>query len=109
MTRFCKNHLALPFLLLSISFASGQTSFKMKYTNSAIFSGIEVGSKGVKLSVVEIGKGAQEQGAFNILKDTSVNTDFITFNQPTFTATLNGLHGLFNTAVEKYHIDPSSL
>ena len=88
---------------------NAQTSFKTKYVNSAIYTGIEVGSKGVKLSIVEIGKGAQEQGAFNILKDSSVNTDFISFTPATFTATLNGLQGLYNAALEKYHIPASSL
>src|SRR5204862_2219194 len=63
-----------------------------------------VGSKGVKLSVLEIGKNAKTSGAFNILKDTSVNTDFISFSQPTFQATLNGLYGLYTTATKEYKI-----
>ena len=33
------------------------------------------------MSVIEIGKNAQSNGAFNILKDTSVNTDFISFSE----------------------------
>jgi len=97
--------------ILAFSFIglNAQTSFKTKYVNSAIYTGIEVGSKGVKLSIVEIGKGAQEQGAFNILKDSSVNTDFISFTPATFTATLNGLQGLYNAAIEKYNIPSGSL
>src|SRR5437773_10382407 len=67
-----------------------------------------MGSKRVKLSVVEIGKNAQSNGAFNILKDTSVNTDFISFSQPTFSATLNGLYNLYSTAVKQYKI-PSKM
>jgi hypothetical protein len=31
------------------------------------------------MSMVELGKNAQSNGSFNILKDTSVNTDFISF------------------------------
>lgn len=88
---------------------NAQTSFKTKYVNSAIYTGIEVGSKGVKLSIVEIGKGAQEQAAFNILKDSSVNTDFISFTPATFTATLNGLEGMYNAALAKYNIPATSL
>ena len=61
------------------------------------------------MSIVEIGKGAQEQGAFNILKDSSVNTDFISFTPASFTATLNGLQGLYNAAIEKYNIPSGSL
>ena len=96
-------------LLFGFSSATAQTSFKKKYVNSSIYTGLEVGSKGVKMSIVEIGKGAQEQGAFNILKDSTVNTDFISFTPSTFSATLNALYGLYFAALNKYHISPSSL
>ena len=56
------------------------------------------------MSIIEIGKNAQSSGAFNILKDTSVNTDFISFSEPTFTATLNGFCNLFSTATRDYQI-----
>jgi hypothetical protein len=102
--------LSLAVLLLCCALiATSQTNFKKKYINSAIYTGIEVGSKGVKMSIVEIGKGAQEQGAFNILKDTSINTDFISFTPATFSATLNGLTSLYSTALNKYNIPTSSL
>ena len=83
-----------------------QTSFKLKYNNSAVYGGIEVGSKGVKMSVIEIGKNAQSRGAFNVLKDSSVNTDFISFNSPSFEATLDGMSGLYSTLTKNYRIDP---
>jgi hypothetical protein len=91
-------------LCFSINFISAQTSLKLKYNNSTVYSGIEVGSKGVKMSFVELGKNAQSNGAFNILKDTSVNTDFISFNDQTFSATLNALYGLYSTAQADYKI-----
>jgi len=81
-----------------------QSSLKLKYNNSTVYTGIEVGSKGVKMSMVELGKNAQSNGSFNILKDTSVNTDFISFNEPTFSATLNALCGLYATAQKDYKI-----
>jgi len=95
------------FLVLSGVVLQAQKSFKLKYNNSAVYGGIEVGSKGVKMSVIEIGKNAQSRGAFNILKDSSVNTDFISFNSPTFEATLDGMSGLYATLTKKYRIDPS--
>jgi len=58
----------------------------------------------VKMSFVELGKNAQTNGSFNILKDTSVNTDFISFSDPTFSATLNALYGLYTTAQGDYKI-----
>ncbi|WP_414521434.1 hypothetical protein, partial [Umezakia ovalisporum] len=54
-------------LLASISIAA-QTAFKTKFSKSNIYVGIEVGSKGVKMSVVEISKSPQTTGNFNILK-----------------------------------------
>src|SRR6185503_14318033 len=91
-------------LCLTINFLPAQTSLKLKYNNSTVYTGIEVGSKGVKMSLVELGKNAQSNGSFNILKDTSVNTDFISFSDPTFTATLNALYGLYTTAQGDYKI-----
>jgi hypothetical protein len=77
-----------------------QDQFKLKFNNSTVYTGIEVGSKGVKLSIVELGKNAQSNGSLNILKDSSINTDFISFNPSTFQATLNGLCRLYAAAKE---------
>ena len=91
-------------LCLSLNFLWAQSSLKLKYNNSTVYTGIEVGSKGVKMSMVELGKNAQSNGSFNILKDTSVNTDFISFTDPTFSATLDALYGLYTTAQKDYNI-----
>jgi len=92
-------------LCAAVNFLPAQTSsLKLKYNNSTVYTGIEVGSKGVKMSMVEIGKNAQSNGSFNILKDTSVNTDFISFNDPTFSSTLNALCGLYEAAQKNYNI-----
>ena len=96
--------LGIALLLLPASFLSAQTSLKLKYKNSTVYTGIEVGSKGVKMSMVELGKNAQSNGSFNILKDTSVNTDFISFNEATFAATLDALCGLYAAAQANYNI-----
>ena len=95
----------LAFLLFSNTLVVlAQNTVQPKYNNSSVYTGIEVGSKGVKMSIIEIGKNAQSTGAFNILKDTSVNTDFISFSDPTFTATLDGLYGLYTKATNEYKI-----
>jgi len=91
-------------LCLSLNTLWAQSSLKLKYTNSTVYTGIEVGSKGVKMSMVELGKNAQSNGSFNILKDTSVNTDFISFTDSTFSATLDALYGLYTTAQKNYNI-----
>ncbi len=91
-------------VLLSCFSVAGQSSLKPKYTNSTIYTGIEVGSKGVKMSVIEIGKNAQSSGSFNMLKDTSINTDFISFTPATSEATLKGLYDLYSKATKEYKI-----
>src|SRR5678815_2252973 len=98
------NHRLIPstHLTLSLNLLWAHSGLKLKYNNSTVYTGIEVGSKGVKMSMVELGKNAQSNGSFNILKDTSVNTDFISFNEPTFSATLNALCGLYATSPVSY-------
>ena len=84
--------------------SSAQTSASPKYSVPDLYAGIEVGSKGVKLSVIEMKKNAENGNTFSILKDTSFNTDFISFTQPTFDATANSFAGMFQTAVTKFNI-----
>ncbi len=91
-------------LVAGIYHSEAQTSLKLKYKNSTVYAGIEVGSKGVKMSLLEIGKNAKKNGAFHIVKDTSINTDFISFTKATFQATVNGMSTLYSTALNNYHI-----
>ena len=105
----CKTLILL--LLCSITGIAvfSQTSFNLKFKRSAVYAGIEVGSKGVKMTVIEIEKKADEAGNFNSLKDSSVNTDFISFNEPSFTATLNALTGLYQQALTIYKIPANNV
>src|SRR5450432_870564 len=91
-------------MLMGFHVLSAQQQVKLKYKNSNVYAGIEVGSKGVKLSILEIGKDAKKTGAFAILKDTSINTDFISFRHPNFDATLDGFYGLYNVALKDYQV-----
>lgn len=81
-----------------------QNSLRLKYKNSAIYAGIEVGAKGIKMSLLEVGKNAKKNGSFNVVKDTAVNTDFISFTDASFQATLNGLFKLYTAATTNYNI-----
>jgi hypothetical protein len=106
-----KSRLCLSFCILffSASLLHAQNSFKLKYSNSSVFAGLEVGSKGVKMSILEIGKNAQSRGAFNVLKDSSINTDIISFTQPTFHSTLQAMYDLYSIVVNQYKILPESV
>jgi hypothetical protein len=101
--------LTVTFSALIISGIVAQSSFKLKYENSAVYAGIEVGAKGVKMSILEIGRNAQKSGAFNILKDTSINSDFISFSPTTFDATLDALTDLYAKAAKEYHIQAENI
>lgn len=96
-------------ILISFFSLSAQNSARLQYDNSALYSGIEVGSKGVKMSLLEVGKNAKNSGSFNVLKDTSVNTDFISFSSPTFQATLSGLCNLYEIASKQYSIESDKI
>ncbi len=102
--------IALAALLITgcILISSAQTSTNPKF-KSTTYAGIEIGSKGVKMSIIEMGKNAIATGSFTTIKDTSVNTDFISFTPQTFTATVNSVTGLYKTAVNKYNMDPANV
>ncbi len=99
----------LVLILLSTFFVNAQNSFKLKYKNSSVYAGIEVGAKGVKMSIIEVGKNAQKSGAFNALKDTSVNSDFISFTPNSFKATNVALSSLYKKALTEYNINSKDI
>lgn len=87
---------------------SAQPTLKFKYKKSQLYSGIEVGSKGVKMSLVEVSRD-NENADFNILKDTSSNTDFISFTPETFSATVKAFAGMYLTAKQVYNIPSTKI
>ncbi len=107
---YSKRFTAIGILLFSIIFVSAQQStFNLKYQNSVVYAGIEVGAKGVKMSILEIGKNAQKSGAFNLIKDTSLNSDFISFSPTSFQATLIALTNLYTIAKTAYNIPAENI
>ena len=93
------------FSISSLSFSqNAQDKARIRFDNSSVYAGIEVGSKGIKLSVVDVDRNAKTGGAFTILKDTSVNTDFISFSSASSSATLKGLTELYTYTTEKLKI-----
>jgi hypothetical protein len=103
-----KHSLLSGLFIFSSLVSSAQNSTSLKFKNN-VYAGIEVGSKGVKMSIIEMGKNAAATGNFKALQDTAVNTDFISFTPQTFTATVNGLSGLYATAINKYNIPSANI
>ncbi len=103
-------HLISFLLILSIS--SGliaQNSYVANINNVKVYAGLEVGSKGVKMSVLEIENNSQEAGAYTVIKDTTINTDFISFTQPTYLATLAALNRLYEIAYKELKIPATNI
>ena len=100
-----KRFLLISFFILPAGLLlSAQPALKLNYKRSSVYAGIEVGSKGVKMSLIEMDKTPGTTSEYSIVGDTSVNTDFISFTPATFTSSLNAISGLYQTALHFYHI-----
>ncbi len=89
------------FFVLSLP---AQNSVVKPFLNANIYAGIEVGSKGVKMSFVELDKNAAAESDLKIIKDTTINTDFISFTTTSYQATLAALNKLYEIAVKQNKI-----
>lgn len=108
--RFMRQLIASGFSVMFLSlFVHAQNSNVQKYENSNAYAGIEVGSKGVKMSLLELDRSASGESEFRILKDTSINTDFISFTQSTYQATLGALNSLYEVASKQNKIPASNI
>lgn len=100
---------ALSLSLIFTLAAQAQNNVVQKYENSNVYAGIEVGSKGVKMSLLEVDKAGKETPELRILRDTTINTDFISFTQPTFQATAGALNQLYEIAVKQNKIPAANV
>ena len=108
--KYVKSPFYVLFLLsITILKANSQNSLTNNKIINNLYAGIEVGSKGVKMSLLEISKEGMIKGDYKVLKDTSVNTDFISFTNQTFKATLSGLCGLYKQASVYYQIPSENI
>ena len=95
-------------LYIQICFSSyAQTSVSSSNIPFKKIAGIEVGSKGVKLSVLE--RSLTNSNEFRLLKDSSINSDFISFTSTSYDATLNALTGLYNYTKQHWNILPEDI
>jgi hypothetical protein len=96
-------------LMFVFFFAQSQNSVPAKIRKSNLYAGIEIGSKGVKISIIQMKKNATTTGAFNSIKDSSINSDFISFTPESYIATLKGLTELYNIASNDYNVPTSKI
>ena len=107
--RSAKNYSLLIFFIFISAQSFSQKFIPAKYREDDLYAGIDVGSKGVKLSIIKMGKNASVTGSFVAVKDSAINTDFISFTPQTFTATLYAIRNLYNFARKTYHIVPEKI
>lgn len=69
--------------------------------------GIEVGSKGVKLSILE--RSLTQKNDFRLLKDSAVNADMISFTNVSNQAALNAITGLYQYANSQWGIPSADI
>lgn len=101
---FSKQYAFFLFFVITTAPCFAQNFIAANFKEDDLYAGIDVGSKGVKLSIIKMGKNASLTGSFVAIKDTSVNTDFISFTPATFTATLDAISNLYNYAKAEYKI-----
>ncbi len=92
---------ALSLLFTGTAYAQTATSI----INAPMLAGIEVGSKGVKLTVLE----KVSSGTFRVLKDSAVNSDFISFSPASFDATTAALTGLYQYTRQQWKLQPEAI
>ena len=97
------------FLFFNVFQMCAQTFVSNKTKEDDLYAGIDVGSKGVKLSIIQMGKNASVTGSFIALKYKSVNNDFIYFTPSTFAATVKGMSSLYKFAISDFKIAPEKI
>ncbi len=107
---FKKLNFFLSILMLFTAFSiSAQKTAKVKIEKLNLYAGIEVGSKGVKMSILQVPRNDANSGNFTSIKDTTVNTDFILFTNRSFSNTVKGLSNLYNIAANEYGVPTNKI
>lgn len=72
-------------------------------SSETLYAGIEVGSKGVKICILNTELNSTELSK-KIVFDSTINSDYIKFSVPTNEATLKAILRLYDIATERYNI-----
>ena len=75
----------------------------MRLKRSEAYAGIDIGSTGIKLSVLQVTLGTEGRYVYNIIKDSSINSNFADLNTAAFEGTKNALKELFGI-MQRYDI-----
>jgi hypothetical protein len=89
-------------LFLLICLIASIQGFSQKGTN--LYAGVEVGSKGVKLSVVALMINTDGAFSYSVQADTAINTEIIAFTPSAIIESANAAVLLYKKAIEFYKI-----
>lgn len=65
---------------------------------AASYAGIDIGSTGIKMSIIQVTLGREGRYVYNATKDTSINTNFADLNSSAFEATKSAIQRLLTIA-----------
>jgi len=84
--------------------AMTQLGESMRIKRTEAYAGIDIGSTGVKLSIIQVTLGTEGRYVYNIIRDSSINANFADLNIVAFEATKNAIRQLF-AIIQKYDIE----
>lgn len=94
-----KKNLLLASLLLLCS-----TTFTFAQNGTNLFAGIEVGSKGVKISIVALNANLDGDFSYSVKADSSVNTEIIEFKEFSITESAKAAVMFYDKAINDFKI-----
>jgi hypothetical protein len=104
-----KKFIQLSVFILLLNAVQAQNNVTAKVKKLNLYAGIEVGAKGVKMSILQMPKSSSNTETLKAIRDTAINTDFISFTNTSFTNTLKGLSYLFSVATNDYGIPTTKI
>lgn len=81
-----------------------QSAFSQNNVGTNRFAGIEVGSKGVKISIVALNANLDGDFSYSVKADSSVNTEIIEFKESSITESAKAVVMFYHKAIDEYKI-----
>ncbi len=83
--------------------AMSQLSESMRLKKTEAYAGIDIGSTGVKLSIIQVTLGTEGRYVYNTIKDSAINANFADLSTFAFESTKSAIRSLFEL-IQKYDI-----
>ncbi len=81
-----------------------QLGESMRIKRTEAYAGIDIGSTGIKLSVIQVTLGTEGRYVYNTIKDSSINSNFADLNTAAFEASKNAIRQLFGI-IQRFDIE----